>query len=213
MSELTEDAPAPKRSRGRPAKAKAKPSTSQPAKAAKPKPEPAPEVTEEKRPRPPEDSGPFADKSDSLDQMEQRAALRVKEGGRVPLSSQLKLEWNDIEEGFNYQWASDAERYPVKLQQMVDAGYMFVRYKHGTFKGEKVVKTSGSCKLYLMRCPEEYHIADMEKKHEKSVRQYREVMQVPDNLMAENSTTRGEGKAGKLSLEDNPDVLSLIEGE
>ena len=167
------------------------------------------------RGRPPQERSEQERKMDTLDEMEQRASKRVKGGQRISLSPKLKLEWNDVEEGFNYQWASDSETYPINLQQMVDAGYTFVRFKHGGLAGEKVIKHSKGCNLYLMRCLDEYFQQDQAEKHKKSIQLHKDIMEVGSREYAGDSKELGKGKPVTLSIGENPEPnpISLLEGD
>ena len=168
-----------------------------------------------KRGRPPQHSGERNLKMTVLDEMEDRAKKRItsKGEGRIPLSPKLKLDWAACEEGFHYQWASDSENYPINLQQMCDAGYTFVRHEHGSMAGEHVIQNSRGCSLYLMRCPEAYFQADQEAINAKSIAQHKEIMQVGNREYAGDSKELGKGKVATLSIEENPDVINLMEGE
>lgn len=167
------------------------------------------------RGRPPQHQDERAIKMTVLDEMEEAAQKRIhKDGGtRVALSPKLKLEWQDIEEGFHYQWSSDSENYPVNLQQMVDAGYTFVRYKHGSLAGQHVIQNSKGCNLYLMRCPEEYFQADQKVINQKAIAQHKQIMEVGAREYAGESKTLGEGKVADLSFTESPDAINLLEGE
>lgn len=163
--------------------------------------------------RPMQHRGEKIDKMTSLDEMEQAAQLRINDGGRVPIKAALKLQWNDIEDGFHYQYASDSENYPISLQQMVDAGYTFVRHKHGEQRGVPIVKNSRGCRLYLMRCPQEYFEEDQARIHEKSIRQYKEITQVGEREYAGESKELGKGKPVHMEFDDTPDAIRLMEGD
>lgn len=167
----------------------------------------------QKRQRPPHHEGHTSAQHTVLDEIEQRAQKRIAGGDRVALKANKKLDWNDIEPGYNYQWATDSETYPVNLQQMCDAGYTFVRHKHGQLAGTPVVMNSKGCNLYLMRCPEKYFLEDQKRVHEKSVRQYKEITQVGDREYAGDSKEMGEGKPVKMELSDTPESLRLMEGD
>lgn len=166
--------------------------------------------------RPPQHRGVSAVEFESLNEMEQNAQRRIEGNGRVKLRAALKLEWNDCEPGFVYQWGSDAENYPVGLQQMLDAGYTFVRYKHGALSGTPVVQNSRGCRLFLMRIPEAWFDADQNEKHEKSIRLYKEVNQVGEREYAGESKELGKGKPVKMEITDTPqksEALKLMEGD
>lgn len=167
------------------------------------------------RGRPPQERSEQERKMDTLDEMEQRAAQNIKSGQRISLSPKLKLEWNDVEKGFNYQWATDSETYPINLQQMMDAGYTFVRFKHGGLAGEKIIKHSKGCNLYLMRCPDEYFQKDQEQKHKKSIALHQQIMQVGKREYAGESKELGKGKPVTLTMGENPEPnpISLLEGD
>ena len=164
-----------------------------------------------KRERPTHHTGEANIKANVLDEMEQAAQQRIASGQRVSLSPKLKLAWNDVEPDFNYQWASDSENYPINLQQMVDAGYTFVRHKYGSIAGDKVIQHSKGCNLYLMRCPLEYFEADQARIHEKTIQQHKEIMEVGSREYAGKSKQLGEGQTVELDYTDNPqDALSLM---
>ncbi len=150
-----------------------------------------------------------------LNEMEEMAQTRIKSKGssRVALSPKLKLEWSDCEEGFYYHWASDSENYPINLQQMCDAGYTFVRHKHGSAAGELVIQNSKGCQLYLMRCPQAYFEEDQAIKNAKSIAQHAEISQVGSREYAGSSKELGQGKVAQLSIEENPDAIRLMEGD
>ena len=84
------------------------------------------------RKRPLVDQGEKVLQTSYLDDMEKLGNARVEANGqRVPLAPKLKLEWSNQQPGYNYQWASDSETYPISLQQMCDSGYTFVRHENG----------------------------------------------------------------------------------
>lgn len=173
-------------------------------------------MTEKRRGRPPQHQGEKNIKMTVLDEMEANAQKRMSESGRVPLTSKLKLEWSKKEDGFQYVWASDSETNPIRLQQRLESGYTFVRHEAGQLRGEPVVQNSKGCNLYLMRVPDEYFQADEKEKHEKSLKNYREIMNVGDREYAGDSKELGKGKVNTFSVATPPtegsDAISLMEG-
>ncbi len=165
-----------------------------------------------KRGRPVKDQGEQVLKMTILDEMEVAAQERIKGGGRVALAPKLKLDWSNQEKGFNYQWATDSESYPITLQQMLDSGYTFVRHMNGSLSGQHVIQHSKGCNLYLMRCKDEFYLADQEAKHQKAVAQHQEINQVGVREYAGESKELGEGKVASLSIQESPDAISLMEG-
>lgn len=166
------------------------------------------------RKRPVAEQGEKVIKMTILDEMEQRAQSRLKEGGaRIPLAAKLKLDWSDQEPGYNYQFATDSESYPITLQQMLDSGYTFVRHKHGSNAGQAVVQHSKGCKLYLMRCTDEYFKEDQKLKHEKAVAQHQQISNVGNREYAGDSKQLGEGKVASLGFKETPDAINLMTGE
>ena len=173
-------------------------------------------MTERKTPtrkRPIKDQGEQVLKMTILDEMENAAQKRIKGGNRVALAPKLKLDWSNQEKGYNYQWATDSDSYPITLQQMVDSGYVFVRHSTGSIKGEPVIQHSKGCNLYLMRCKDEFYIEDQKAKHAKAVAQHQQITQVGDREYAGESKELGKGKVAKLSFEETPDAINLMEGE
>ena len=149
-----------------------------------------------------------------LSEMEQQAQLRIKEHGRVPLKNKLKLQYHDQEPGFHYVFHTDSETYPISLQAMVDAGYTFVRYKHGQLAGTPITKSSGAVTLYLMRIPEEWYEEDQKRVHEKSIKQLKDISGVGEREYAgEHGTELGKGKPIDMKIEDTPDALKLMTGD
>ena len=104
-----------------------------------------------------------------IDELKTRAPFwkkeRIKNGGRVALAPKLKLDWSNQEKGFNYQWATDSDSYPITLQQMLDSGYTFVRHMNGSLSGQHVIQQSKGCNLYLIRCKAEFYEAYKKDKH------------------------------------------------
>lgn len=165
------------------------------------------------RARPIKDQGEQVLKMTVLDEMELASQERIKNGGRVALAPKLKLDWSNQEKGFNYQWATDSDSYPITLQQMLDSGYTFVRHMNGSLSGQHVIQHSKGCNLYLMRCKDEFYKADQKIKHEKSVAQHQQITQVGSREYAGKSKELGEGKVAELSIQESPDAISLMEGE
>lgn len=165
------------------------------------------------RKRPIVEQGDQVLKMTILDEMEAAAQVRIKAGGRVALAPKLRLEWSMQEPGYNYMFASDSETYPISLQQMVNSGYTFVRHDAGQISGQSVIQHSRGCKLYLMRCKEEFYLADQKAKHEKSVALHKQITQVGNREYAGESTEIGKGKVATLSFQEVPDAISLMEGE
>ncbi len=165
------------------------------------------------RKRPVKDQGEAALKMSILDEMENAAQERISAGQRIALAPKLKLDWSNQEPGFNYQWATDSESYPITLQQMLDSGYTFVRHKNGSLSGQHVIQHSKGCNLYLMRCKEEFYKADQKAKHDKAVAQHQQISQVGSREYAGESKELGKGKVADLSFQESPDAISLMEGE
>lgn len=166
-----------------------------------------------KRERPTADLGEREQMLSTLDEMESRAKANVKGGSRVTLASKLKLEWANQEKGFYYYWATDSESYPVSLQQMLDAGYTFVRHEAGISRGKQVIKNSKGCNLYLMRQADEYREADNAIKNAKAIAQHKEIMNVGSREYAGRSKELGQGKVAELTFEETPDAIKLMTGE
>lgn len=164
------------------------------------------------RKRPLTDQGEKVLKTSFLDDMEKLGNERVEAGQRVPLAPKLKLEWSNQQPGYNYQWASDSETYPISLQQMCDSGYTFVRHENGGLKGQPVVQHSKACNLYLMRCEDKYYKEDQEAKHAKSLAQYSQITEVGGREYGGNSKETGKGKVNELSFQETPDAINLMGG-
>ena len=169
--------------------------------------------TPKKRGRPVQHQDERTRKMSSLDEMEQQAAARIKQSGRISLAPKLKLAWANQDPNYMYMWASDSETYPVKLQDMCNAGYTFVRHEHGIQKGEPVCHNSKGCNLYLMKQPKELFEEDEKAKHEKSLANYNEIMQVGSREYAGDSKELGKGKVAKIEYTENPDAINQLTGE
>ena len=164
------------------------------------------------RKRPIKDQGDAILKSTILDEMENAAQNRISEGRRVPLAPKLKLDWSNQQEGYNYQWATDSETYPISLQQMCESGYTFVRHENGGLAGQHVIQHSKGCNLYLMRCEDKFYKEDQKAKHAKSLAQYSQITEVGDREYGGSSKETGKGKVNELSFQETPDAIGLMGG-
>lgn len=174
----------------------------------------APTKTKAKtRARPIHEQGEQALKMVVLDDLEKAAQNRISAGKRVPLAAKLKLDWSNREEGYNYQWATDSDGYPISLQQMLESGYTFVRHDFGQLQGQPVIQHSKGCNLYLMRCEDKFFQEDEKIKHEKAVAQHQQITQVGQREYAGDSKELGKGKVADLSFKETPnDAIDLMTG-
>lgn len=166
------------------------------------------------RARPITDQGEQVLKMTVLDELEQNAQKRISSGKRIPLAARLKLDWSNQEEGYNYQWATDSQGYPISLQQMLESGYTFVRHDFGQLKGQAVIQHSKGCNLYLMRCEDKFFQEDEKLKHEKAVAQHQQISKVGNREYAGDSKELGKGKVADLSFKETPsDAIEIMTGE
>ncbi len=166
---------------------------------------------DKKRERPIVHQGEQAQKMTYLDELEVASQQRIKGGKRIPLAAKLKLDWSNQEEGYNYQWATDSDGYPISLQQMLESGYTFVRHGFGSLAGQHVIQHSKGCNLYLMRCEQKYFEEDEKIKHEKAVAQHAQISQVSGREYAGDSKELGKGEVASLSFKETPnDAIDLM---
>lgn len=165
------------------------------------------------RGRPAQDKGERSIQTSTLMEQQQAAQKRIKTDGRINMAPRSKLDWADKEDGFHYEWASNSETYPVKIQDLFNAGYTMVTHDSGQNKGEPVIMNSKGCNLVLVRIPIEYHQEDERIKQEKSLRQVREINnQLGEREYAGESKVLGEGKVATHKFEESPDAIDLMEG-
>lgn len=153
------------------------------------------------RGRPPQDQGKALD---TLDEIEQLAKSRIKADGRASLQGKLQLNWSDKDPDYHYFWASDAEKTPLPLQSLLEAGYEFNRYSTGMHKGEKIVKASKGCKLYLMRIPVELHQENMSQHANRVNLTEKQLLGLGEREYAGDSKELGKGAAISANYTESP---------
>ena len=170
-----------------------------------------------KRGRPSQDRGEKNQAFATLDEMEKQAKERFASGDtkRIPVHGKTKLNWSDQDPDFHYFWATDSETYHVTLQDMVEAGYTFVRHEHGPNRGSQVVKSSKGCNLYLMKQPREYFEEDEQIKHSRALERAKEINQVQAHEYAGSSKEAGKGKVAQLDVQENPEqsIANMLVGD
>lgn len=164
------------------------------------------------RGRPAQDRGEQSIQMSTLMEQQQAAQKRLKRDGRINLAPKSKLDWANKEEGYHYEWASNSETYPVKLQDMFNAGYTMVTHDAGQNSGEPVIMNSKGCNLVLVRIPLEYYLEDEKVKQDKSLRQVREINnQVGEREYAGDSKELGRGKVATHEAKaESPDAIDLM---
>lgn len=175
---------------------------------------PTKEQTEAKRERPVHHQDERSQRFQTLMDMQQAAQNRISDGGkRISLKSARNLDWADQDPNFHYYWGSDAERSAVSLQQLFDSGYTMVTHDYGAQKGNPVVKHSKGCTLYLMRQPMEYFQLDQDELNKRNNERMQEIKGVGAREYAGDSKELGKGKVAKFEYTENPDAISILDGE
>ena len=164
------------------------------------------------RKRPVKDAGERELKMSLLSEMEEQSKKRIADNKRIPLAARLKLDWADQNPDYHYYWATDSQDYPISLQDMCDAGFVFERHQYGQRKGDPVIQNSRGCNLYLMKQPKELHLEDMARQNEAAQSQYRDNTEVGEREYAGDSKKLGEGNPVTLELESVDDAISLMGG-